>query len=168
VNPGGKLPVTFPKTVGEIPMAFPHAPASWAPGRTRISGVLFPFGFGLSYTQFQYAHLKIDPTTQGPEGGIWVSADITNTGNREGDEVVQLYLDDVVSSVVTPDKVLRGFQRVHLQPGETRTVHFILTPDDLALLDRHREWRIEPGQFKVMVGSSSEDIRLTGHFAIKN
>jgi beta-glucosidase len=168
VNPGGKLPVTFPKTVGEIPMAFPHAPASWAPGRTRISGVLFPFGFGLSYTQFRYAHLKIAPASQGPEGQIQVSADVTNTGDRAGDEVVQLYLNDVVSSVVTPEKVLRGFRRVHLRPGETQKVTFTLGPQDLALLNRNNKWVVEPGRFDVMLGSSSEDIRLRGHFEIVN
>ncbi len=165
-NPGGKLPVTFPKTVGEIPMAFPHAPFSWAKGGTRISGVLFPFGFGLSYTRFQYANLKITPAKQGPEGRIHVSADITNKGSREGDEVVQLYVNDVVSSVITPEKVLRGFCRIHLKPGETRRVTFVLKPDDLTLLDRHMEWRVEPGRFDVLLGSSSEDIRLKGSFEI--
>jgi len=166
VNPGGKLSVTFPKSVAELPMAFPHAPHSWAGGHTRISGVLFPFGFGLSYTQFTYSHLRIEPKTQGPAGRIRVTADVTNIGQREGDEVVQLYLNDVVSSVIAPEKVLRGFRRVHLKPGETRAVAFTLGPDDLALFDRHGEWRVEPGQFQVMVGSSSENIRLKGTFDI--
>ena len=165
-NPGGKLPITFPKTVGEIPMNFPYKPASQAPGRCRVSGVLYPFGYGLSYTKFAYSNLKISPLKQGPAGNIHVSLDVQNVGSHTGDEVVQLYINDVVSSVITPVKVLRGFKRITLQPGQKKSVSFTITPDDLWLVDRNMKKIVEPGKFDVMVGSSSEDIRLNGSFEI--
>ena len=165
-NPGGKLPVTFPKTVGQIPMCFPYKPASHAKGRTRVSGVLYPFGHGLSYTIFKYSNLEITPKEQKPGGWIKVSFDIENTGNLKGDEVPQLYIRDLVSSVITPVKVLRGFTRITLSPGEKKKIHFILTPRHLAILNRHMEWTVEPGEFEVQIGSSSTDIRLKGRFKI--
>ncbi|HQU71444.1 MAG TPA: glycoside hydrolase family 3 N-terminal domain-containing protein [Calditrichia bacterium] len=166
-NPGGKLPITFPKSVGQIPMNFPYKPASQAKGLARVDGVLYPFGHGLSYTEFAYTNLTILPEQQGPGGEIRVSLTVRNSGAVAGDEVVQLYLRDEVSSVITFDKVLRGFQRIHLLPGQSQTVTFTLLPGHLALYDRHQEWRVEPGTFRVMVGSSSEDIRLEGQFEIK-
>jgi beta-glucosidase len=166
-NPGGKLTVTFPKTVGQIPFNFPTKPnAQWEGEKTRVNGALYYFGHGLSYTTFSYSNLKISPSRQTPRGNVSVSFDVKNTGAREGDEVVQLYTRDLVSSVTTYEKNLRGFERVRLKPGETKTVTFTLTPADLSLWDRRMRFVVEPGEFKVMIGSSSEDIRLTGVFVI--
>jgi beta-glucosidase len=157
--------MTFPKTVGQIPFNFPTKPkAQWEGERTRVNGALYYFGHGLSYTTFVYSNLRISPLAQGPRGNVTVAVDVKNTGAREGDEVVQLYTRDVVSSVTTYEKNLRGFERVHLKPGETKTVNFTLTPDDLALWDRNMHFVVEPGKFKVMIGSGSEDIRLNGEF----
>jgi beta-glucosidase len=166
-NPGGKLTMTFPKTVGQIPFNFPTKPkAQWEGEKTRVNGALYYFGHGLSYTTFTYSNLKINPMRQSPRGHIIVTVDLQNSGTRAGDEVVQLYTRDVVSSVTTYEKNLRGFQRIHLRPGETRTASFTLKPDDLALWDRNMRFVVEPGKFKVMVGSGSEDIRLHGEFEI--
>lgn len=166
-NPGGKLTMTFPKTVGQIPYNFPTKPnAQWEGEKTRVNGALYYFGYGLSYTTFAYANLKISPGTQNVHGNITVSFDVKNTGAREGDEVVQLYTRQLVSSVTTYEKNLRGFDRVHLKPGETRRVALTLRPDDLAIWDRNMHFVVEPGKFRVMVGAASEDIRLTGEFTI--
>ncbi|MFQ6115124.1 MAG: glycoside hydrolase family 3 N-terminal domain-containing protein [bacterium] len=170
-NPGGKLPITFPKTVGQIPMNFPYKPGSQAGVNSnnqlsRILGVLYPFGHGLSYTEFKYSHLEITPKQQGPAGNVVVRLDVENVGHRKGEEVVQLYVNDVVSSVTTFVKALRGFERITLAPGEKKTVTFTLTPDDLSLLNLSMEWVVEPGMFEVMVGSSSEDIRLQDNLEI--
>jgi beta-glucosidase len=166
-NPGGKLTVTFPRTVGQIPFNFPTKPkAQWEGERTRVNGALYYFGHGLSYTTFAYSNLRIAPLRQTARGNISVSVEVKNTGTREGDEVVQLYTRDLVSSVTTYEKSLRGFERVHLKAGETRTVKFTLTPDDLALWDRSMHFVVEPGKFRVMIGSGSEDIRLNGEFEI--
>jgi len=166
-NPGGKLTVTFPKTAGQIPFNFPTKPnAQWEGERSRVNGALYHFGHGLSYTTFTYSNLKVSPALQTTRGEVTVSLDVKNTGTREGDEVVQLYTRDLVSSVTTYEKNLRGFERVRLQPGETRTLTFTLRPEDLALWDRSMRFVVEPGAFKVMLGSSSEDIRLTGEFNI--
>jgi beta-glucosidase len=166
-NPGGKLTMTFPKTVGQIPFNFPTKPkAQWEGEKTRVNGALYYFGHGLSYTTFTYSDLKLNPSTQNVGGNMSVSFVLKNTGAREGDEVVQLYTRDLVSSVTTYEKNLRGFDRIHLKPGETRTVSFTLTPDDLALWDRNMHFVVEPGKFRVMIGSASEDIRLSGEFTI--
>ena len=191
-NPGGKLTVTFPKTVGQIPYNFPTKPsAQWEGEKTRVNGALYFFGHGLSYTTFAYSNLKITPqvgsvsTASGSDrpmydklqfvagndklkliGQITVTLDVTNTGSREGDEVVQLYTHELVTSVTTYEKNLRGFERIHLQPSETKTVTLILKPQDLALWDRQMHFVVEPGKFKVMIGSGSQDIRLTGEFEI--
>jgi beta-glucosidase len=166
-NPGGKLTMTFPRTVGQIPYNFPTKPnAQWEGEKTRVNGALYYFGHGLSYTSFAYSNLQISPRKQNSGGNVLVSFDVKNTGARAGDEVVQLYTRDVVSSVTTYEKNLRGFERVHLQPGETKSVKFTLTPEDLALWDRNMHFVVEPGIFRVMVGSASEDIRLNGEFEI--
>lgn len=174
-NPGGKLPITFPKTTGQIEMNFPFKPGSQADqpsagpngsGKTRVNGPLYPFGYGLSYTQFEYSGLQIIPEKQGPAGNITVTAQIKNTGKVKGDEVVQLYVKDKLSSVITYDSQLRGFERVSLEPEETKTVQFVLTPDDLSLLDINMNKVVEPGDFEIMLGSSSTDIRLKGGFTI--
>lgn len=167
-NPGGKLPVTFPKSVGQLPLNFPYKPASHADSgdKTRVSGVLYPFGHGLSYTEFKYSNLRVAPAVQHPDSETVVQVDIENVGERTGDEVVQLYIRDQVSSVTTYTKNLRGFDRITLKPDEKRTVTFTLKPDDLSLLDRDMNYVVEPGRFTVMVGSSSEDIRLESGFEI--
>lgn len=166
-NPGGKLAVTFPKSVGQIPFAFPFKPGSDTDGFIRVAHALYPFGYGLSYTTFAYSDLKISSPVIGVQGHTEVSCKIKNTGNMAGDEVVQLYLHDEQSSVTTYVKVLRGFERIHLQPGEEKEVHFTLTPQDLGIWNRDNHFVVEPGIFTVMAGSSSEDIRLFGKFEVK-
>ncbi|MBC7651155.1 MAG: glycoside hydrolase family 3 C-terminal domain-containing protein [Deinococcales bacterium] len=174
-NPGGKLPITFPKTIGQIELNFPYKPNSHAGqpddgpngyGKTAVVGALYPFGYGLSYTTFKFQNLTVNPLVQKPTGDITVTVQVTNTGTREGDEVVQLYIKDKVSSVTTYTTQLRGFERVHLMPGETKKVSFILHPDDLMLLDKNMKWTVEPGEFEVLIGASSEDIKLTQTFKI--
>src|SRR5437763_7825044 len=163
-NPGGKLSVTFPKTVGQIPYNFPTKPnAQWEGEKTRVNGALYFFGHGLSYTRFEYSNLKITPQTvsesarQGSPLTVTITCDVTNSGTREGDEVVQLYTHELVTSVTTYEKSLRGFERIHLNPGETKTVSFTLNRDDLALWNRQMHFVVEPGKIKVMIGSGSED-----------
>ena len=166
-NPGGKLAVTFPKTVGQVPFAFPFKPGSDSKGFVRVDGALYPFGHGLSYTTFAYSDLRIDNPVIGVQGSVRLSCRVKNTGGVAGDEVVQLYLRDEVSSVTTYVKALRGFERIHLKPGEEKEVSFVLTPQDLGLWNRDNRFVVEPGGFTVMVGSSSEDIRLKGRFEVK-
>ena len=170
-NPGGKLTVTFPKSVGQIQLNFPfkkgshgtqHKSGPNGSGKTRVEGMLYPFGHGLSYTQFKYSNLKISPQKQGSQGEWEISCDVSNAGKRAGDEVVQLYVRDKVSSVVTYDSVLRGFERISLKPGETKRVTFKLKPSHLRILDKNMNWSVEPGDFDIMVGASSQDIRLKG------
>lgn len=165
-NPGGRLAVTFPKSVGQIPFAFPFKPGSDESSSTSVYGALYPFGHGLSYTTFDYSDLQISPLRQGVQGDILISCKIKNTGKLKGDEVVQLYLRDETSSVTTYTKVLRGFERIALEVGEERTVHFRLCPQDLGLWDKNMNFCVEPGSFKVMLGASSTDIRLNGEFEI--
>lgn len=175
-NPGGRLSVTFPKTIGQIEYNFPFKPGSQdgqyydgpnGSGNTRVNGAIYPFGHGLSYTTFAYSDLSIRQETPYSQSPVTVTVDVTNTGKRAGDEVVQLYLSDKVSSVITYESVLRGFERITLQPGEKKTVSFTLLPEDLQILDRHMEWTVEPGEFEVRIGASSEDIRLRKTFVVK-
>lgn len=165
-NPGGRLAVTFPKSVGQVPFAFPFKPGSDVEASASVHGALYPFGYGLSYTTFDYSNLQITPEKQGVQGNVTVRCRVTNTGQRAGDEVVQLYLHDEYSSVITYTKVLRGFERITLQPGESKEVSFTLTPQDLGLWDINSQFRVEPGTFAVMIGASSADIRLNGQFEI--
>lgn len=169
-NPGGKLTVTFPKTVGQIPFNFPAKPASQVDGgknpgpdgnMSRVNGALYPFGYGLSYTTFEYSDIQISPKVITPNEAATVTLKVTNTGDMSGDEVVQLYTRDVLSSITTYEKNLAGFERVHLQPGETKEVKFTIDRKHLELLDADMKWVVEPGEFVVMAGSSSEDIRQT-------
>ena len=158
INPGGKLPVTFPRHVGQVPVYYNRRPTSFRSHLDMSREPLWAFGHGLSYTTFSLANLKVTPATIGPGGTARVTVDVSNTGARAGDEVVQLYLRDVVSSVTRPTKELRGFERVTLSPGETRTVTFTLGPDALSLVDRHMRRVVEPGRFDVMVGTSSAQL----------
>jgi beta-glucosidase len=173
-NPGGKLPITFPKTTGQIEFNFPFKPNaqagqggqnSW--GKTSVNGALYPYGFGLSYTTFEYSNLVVSPEKEDAQGDVQVTVDVSNTGARAGDDVVQLYLKDEISSVTTYEYDLRGFERVNLKPGEKKTVQFTLHPDDLALLDKNMNWTVERGKFMVMIGSSSEDIKLKKEFEVQ-
>jgi beta-glucosidase len=174
-NPGGKLTVTFPKTVGQIPFNFPAKPASQVDGargigpdgnQSRVNGPLYSFGHGLSYTTFEYSDLEVFPEDISEGESVTVRFKVKNTGEREGDEVVQLYTRDVLSSVTTYEKNLRGFERLHLKAGEEKEVEFTLLPRDLVLLNEANEWVIEPGEFRVMIGASSVDIRLTDSFYV--
>ena len=168
-NPSGKLSVTFPKTAGQIPFNFPTKPnAQWEGEKSRVNGALYYFGHGLSYTTFAYSNLKITPQKQVSNREVEISVDIQNTGSRKGTEVVQLYIRDLVSSVTTYEKNLRGFARVTLAPKEKKTLTFVLRPSDLSLWDRNMRFILEPGAFRVMLGSSSEDIRMKGDFEITN
>lgn len=175
-NPGGKLTVTVPRTVGQLEYNFPFKRGSHGTqprkgpnggGVTRAQGALYPFGYGLSYTTFAYSNLAVEHKKEGSENHIRVSCDVTNTGSRKGDEVVQLYVSDLYSSVVAYDSVLRGFERVSLQPNETKRVVFELVNEDLELLDCNMKWSVEAGDFEIRVGASSEDIRLRKTITIK-
>ncbi|MGA3287006.1 MAG: glycoside hydrolase family 3 N-terminal domain-containing protein [Bacteroidota bacterium] len=171
-NPGGKLPITFPKSVGQVPLNFPYMPASqsYFPNDpedfAQVTGPLYPFGHGLSYTQFEFSDLQISPLKQNTGGNVLVSLNIKNIGKRKGDEVVQLYIHEKITPVIVPVSQLRGFKRITLVPGETQKVQFELTPEDLQLLNQNMEWEVVPGTFEVMVGSSSIDIKLKGEFEI--
>jgi beta-glucosidase len=167
-NPGGKLPVTFPKTVGQLPLDFPYKPASDLGDNTGARGVLYPFGHGLSFTKFKYSNLRITPVEQNADGNITINFDLENVGRLLGDEVVQLYVNDETSSVTTYVKNLRGFKRINLKPGEIKSINFTLKPEDLCLLNRDMKEVVEPGKFNIMIGSSSEDIRLEGSFILNN
>lgn len=175
-NPGGKLTVTFPKTVGQIPFNFPCKPNAQVDGgnkkgpagkQSRVHGALYDFGFGLSYTSFDYSNLMLSQEVISPEDSVEVCFDVTNTGSRQGDEVVQLYVHDRVSSITVYEKVLRGFERVPLAPGETKTLRFTLTPADLSLLDVNFKRVVEPGHFDIMIGASSTDIRLQKRLTVR-
>jgi len=171
-NPGGKLNGSWPKHVGQIPLNFPAKPgANVEPevklgSRAHLIGQLYYFGHGLSYTTFGYSDLRITPDRSAVAATIQVAARVKNTGAVAGDEVVQLYVRDDVSTDVTYEQVLRGFRRIHLGPGEEQDVRFTLTADDLAYAMHDGTWVVEPGLFKVMVGSSSRDIRLNGTFTL--
>ncbi|HTO93499.1 MAG TPA: glycoside hydrolase family 3 N-terminal domain-containing protein [Bacteroidota bacterium] len=166
-NPGAKLPITFPQSVGQVPLYYDHKPTGRGDDYVDLSGKpQFPFGFGLSYTRFDYSNLTITPSRPDTRGSVSISVDVTNAGNRTGDEVVQLYLHDGPRSVTRPVEELKGFQRVTLEPGAKRTVTFTLGPADFAFLDARLHSVVEPGPVDVFVGSSSEDIRQKGTFEI--
>lgn len=174
-NPGGKLTVTFPKTVGEIPFNFPYKPGSQVDCGSKlgpdgdqpgVNGALWYFGHGLSYTTFEYSDLHLDRKTIAPGDSLRVRFTVTNTGSRKGDEVVQIYLHDRVSSITRYEKLLRGFERVTLESGESKTLEFTLTPEDMSLLDNDFRKVVEPGVFDLMVGASSQDIRLQEAFVL--
>jgi len=158
VNPGGKLPITFPRSVGQLPAYYYQKPSAKRGYLFASTEPLFPFGHGLSFTTFAYSNLELTPQEIGAGGKAMVSVDVTNTGQMAGDEVVQLYIRDRISSVTRPVKELKGFCRITLKAGETRTVTFAITPDKLSFLDAHMERVVEPGLFDIMVGSSSAQL----------
>ena len=168
-NPSGRLAITIPRHVGQLPAYYNYKPAKayWMRNLKRgyvdmPATPLYPFGYGLSYTQYAYSNLRIDPPLIHPEGLARVSVEVKNTGGRAGTETVQLYVHEPVGPVATPIKRLRGFERVELQPGETKNVTLTLTAEDLQLLDRDMHWRVIPGDFEIMVGKSSDDLPLRG------
>ncbi|MGC8843184.1 MAG: glycoside hydrolase family 3 C-terminal domain-containing protein, partial [bacterium] len=164
-NPGGKLPFTWPRYVGQLPLYYNYKPTGRGYDYVDMPGrPLFPFGHGLSYTKFEYKNLSI--SADGEKGNVEISFEVTNSGDREGEEVAQLYLHDVVASVARPVMELKRFKRVRLAPGESTTIKFQLTPDDLAFFNINMKKVVEPGDFEVMVGSSSGDIRLRGSFRV--
>jgi beta-glucosidase len=155
VNPGGKLPISFPHSVGQLPDYYNHKPSRNRSYIFTSRAPLFPFGFGLTYTTFKLENLRVSPETILPGSSAKVTVDVTNTGGREGDEVPQLYIHQRVSSVTRPVLALRGFQRVHLKPGEKTSVTFSLSPNDLSIFDDRMQRIVEPGAFDILVGSSS-------------
>jgi len=155
VNPGGKLPITFPRATGQLPVYYDRRPTSFRSHLDLTREPLWAFGVGLSYTTFALADLQVASPSIAPTGRTDVSVRVTNTGTRAGDEVVQLYIRDQVSSVTRPVKELRGFERVTLKPGESKRVTFTLGPDELSLIDRKMQRIVEAGRFDVMVGTSS-------------
>lgn len=168
VNPGGKLPITFPQSSAQCPLYYNTKPTGRGYDYVDMSGrPLFPFGYGLSYTTFEYANLRLSQNTIRVGETVKVSVDVKNTGSRAGDEVVQLYIHDVVGSVSRPLKELKGFKRISLAPNETKTVTFQLTPEHLSMYNKEMKKVVEPGEFEILVGSSSADIRLKTVLTVK-
>ncbi|MHC4064004.1 MAG: glycoside hydrolase family 3 N-terminal domain-containing protein [Planctomycetota bacterium] len=172
-NPGGKLPATFPRSVGQVPVHYAHKNTGRPPSSDRYTSKyidlpptpLFPFGYGLSYTEFQYGNLLVSPDKIGPGGRITVSVDLKNIDDRKGDEVAQMYIRDLTGSMTRPVRQLKGFRRVTLKPGEKKTLTFSLAYDDLGFYNRHVKYVVEPGLFKVWVGPSSAE-GLEGRFEV--
>jgi beta-glucosidase len=176
-DPSGRLAITIPRSVGQLPSYYNYQPSkdywirrAWSEvrGYVDMPGTpLYPFGYGLSYTKFDYSNLRIDPPEIHPAGNVRVSVDVKNAGDRAGEETVQLYLHEAFAPISTPVKQLRGFERVALGPGELKTVTFTLMPDDLQLLDRDLRWVVVPGDFQIMVGRSSDDLPLQGTLRVR-
>ncbi len=174
-NPSGKLTITVPRHSGQLPSYYNYMPEKehwitegWGSAYADMPATpLWEFGYGLGFTSFEYSNLQISPLSSGPYGEIGVSIDIRNTGNREGKEVVQLYIHDLHASVTVPVKELKGFSKIALKPGEKKTIEFKLTHDDLALYDQNMNKVVEPGRFEIMAGSSSMDIRARGTYEVK-
>ncbi len=169
-NPSGKLPVTFPRDVGQVPIYYSHKNTG-RPANDSVrfcsrytdlpSTPLFPFGYGLSYTKFGYSNLHLSRDVIRSGDSVLVHVDVTNEGDRYGEEVVQLYIRDEYASVTRPVLQLRGFKKIALAPGQTKTVSFTLTPDDLAMYDISMKWIVEPGRFDICVGGNSADLLIT-------
>lgn len=166
VNPSGKLPITVPRSVGQLPDYYDHEPSRMRSYEFTENGPLFPFGYGLSYTSFAFSHLQVTPAVMRPKATATVSVEVTNTGARAGDEVVEMYVHERVAPVPQPVLALKGFQRVHLAPGETKTVTLPLTPEALALWDASMHHVVVPGTFDIKVGDSSDQTQ-TASFEVK-
>ena len=165
-NPGGRLTITFPKSLGQLPDYYNSDPSRVYKYVDDNGKPLFPFGFGLSYTTFRYDHLAVQPPLPGSGGDVKVTVDVTNSGAREGDEVAQLYLHEDVGSVETPSRALKGFSRIHLKPGETRTVTFLVPQEQIAVWNAEKTWAVEAGGYTVWVGGSSQ-ASLSAKFELK-
>jgi beta-glucosidase len=169
VNPGGKLPITFPRAVGQLPAYYYHKPSARRGYLLADDGPLFPFGHGLSYTTFAYANLRLSAAQMTAAETATLAVEVTNTGARAGDEVVQFYVHDLLSErVVRPVKLLKGFERVTLLPGETRTVSFTVGREQLQFLDESMRRVVEPGAFELWVGGSSVNLEKVVLEVIKN
>jgi len=175
VNPGGKLPVTVPRTVGQVPIYYNHMNTGRPPeAQNRYTSKyfdvpwtpLYPFGYGLSYTKFKIGQPQLSAAQITANGKLTVSVEVENSGKRAGDEVVQLYIRDLVATMTRPVKELKGFQRVSLQPGEKRRVEFVLGPEQLGFWNREMRYVVEPGEFQVMVGANSVDV-LEAKFEVR-
>lgn len=160
LNPGGKLPISIPRSVGQLPVFYNHKPSARRGYLWDDASPLFPFGFGLSYTSFRLENVRLTKMRMRRDGSTCVRVDVTNTGQRSGSEVVQMYIRDRVSSVTRPVKELKGFQKVWLQPGETKRVTLEVTPESLAFFDVNMKYVVEPGEFEIKVGNSSRDADL--------
>jgi beta-glucosidase len=177
INPSGRLAITIPRSSGQLPVYYNYKPSKaywidkgWATkgGYVDMPGTpLYPFGYGLSYTQFQYDNLRIQPGPIHNQGKTKVSVDVENTGKVSGTETVQLYLHELFAPVSTPVKQLRGFERVELEPRQKKTITFELGSEDFQLLDRDLHWVVAPGTFDIMIGKSSADIALKGTLEVK-
>ena len=178
-NPSGRLPISFPRSVGHVPVFYNHMPSAGGyyhragtpdrPGRDYVEAPpapLFPFGHGLSYTTFEYAALRVEPSSTTPDSSVTVRMTVRNLGPREGAETVQLYLRFTFRSSTTPVQELKRFAKVGLKPSEGRTIEFVLTGPDLSIIGADMNRVIEPGDVEVMIGASSEDIRLRGRFSV--
>ena len=178
VNPSGKLTATFPRNVGQVPLFYNHKNTGRPLGndeghfekfKTNYLDVrnepLYPFGYGLSYTTFEYSELKLDKTSMSQNDTINVSVDITNTGNYDGKEVAQLYIRDLVGSVTRPVKELKGFQKVFIKKGKTVTVTFKISVEDLKFYNSNLDFVAEPGEFQVAIGTNS-DVALKNSFKL--
>jgi beta-glucosidase len=161
VNPSGKLPITIPRSAGHLPVFYNYKPSARRGYLFNEVSPLYAFGYGLSYTTFAIENVRLEKKTIRTNGSTRVLADVTNTGKREGAEVVQMYIRDAVSSVTRPVKELKGFQKITLRPGEKKTVSFEITPDLLAFYDINMKYVVEPGEFFIMVGNSSRDEDLS-------
>jgi beta-glucosidase len=167
-NPAARLPITFAMSEGQLPLAYNHKPTGRGDDYLDLTGMpLFPFGHGLSYTTFEYSALRIEPASMAATDTATIRCTVKNTGTRAGDEVVQLYIRDVLASVARPILELKGFARVALAPGESKDVTFTLGPESLRMLGADMKWIVEPGTFRVMIGASSKDLRLRGEVIVK-
>jgi beta-glucosidase len=160
VNPSGKLPITVPRSAGHLPVFYNYKPSARRGYLFDEVTPLYSFGFGLSYTEFEFKRLRLKKARIKVGESTTIQVDVTNTGQREGAEVVQMYIRDLVSSVTRPIRELKGFRKVHLAPGETRTITLEITPDSLSFYDIDMEYRVEPGEFEIQVGNSSREADL--------
>ncbi len=168
-NPAGRLPITFPIHESQLPLYYNHKPTGRGDNYNNLTGKpLFPFGYGLSYTNFEYSNLVFEKQQINSDESTTIHFTVTNTGNFDGDEVVQLYIRDLFASVARPVLELKGFDRVHLEKGESKEVRFEITPELLSMLNEQMERVVEPGEFRIMIGASSNDIRLRGNLNVKD
>ena len=160
-NPAGRLPITFPLSEAQLPLVYNHKPTGRGDDYNNLSGLpLFPFGYGLSYTQFAYSNMRLEKKQVNTKESVKVYGTITNTGKVDGDEVVQLYIRDMLSSVARPVLELKGFQRIHLKAGESKEISFMITPEMLQMLNEKMQTVVEPGDFRIMIGASSRELWL--------
>jgi len=160
-NPAGRLPITFPVFEGQLPLVYNHKPTGRTDDYINLNGQpLYPFGFGLSYSRFEYSNLRFDKKQFAKNDSTKVYCTIKNTSQLDGEEVAQLYVRDLLSSLAQPIKQLKGFQRIFLKAGESKEVSFTITPESLKMLNGEMKWVVEPGEFRIMIGASSKDIRV--------